>query len=69
MFASASERVVTIRSAEGRPLVETKLLHAAAVAAAGVIVAPRLTAAAAVGALLRGITLTVGQPTDEAAPA
>ena len=69
LLASASTRVVPIRYADGRPLVKTKLLHAAAVAAAGVIAAPRLTAAAAVGALLKGITLTVDEQAEEAAPA
>jgi len=66
LLASASARVVTIRAADGHPLIKAKLLHAAAVAAVGVIAAPRFTAVAAVSALLRGITVTVDQPAEEA---
>jgi len=69
LFASASERTVTIRTADGHALVRAKLLHAAAAAVAGVIVAPRITAAAAMGALLKGITVTVDGPSDEPAAA
>lgn len=67
LFASASERIVTIRTADGQPLFNAKLLHAAAAAAAGVVVAPRVTAAAALGALLKGITVTVDHPGDKTA--
>jgi len=69
LFASASERIVTVRTADGQPLVRTKLLHAAAVAAAGVMIAPRVTAAAAIGALLKGVTVTVDHAGDEPAGA
>ena len=62
LLASASERTVTISTADGHPLIKAKLLHAAAVAAAGVIIAPRLTAAATLGALLKGVTLSLDAP-------
>lgn len=69
LFAAASKRTVTIHAPDGHPLVRAKLLHAAAVAAAGVVVAPRLTAAAAVGALLKGMSLSIEEQDDEVAAA
>ena len=59
LIGTASERSVTLHAEDGRPLVRLKLLHAAALAAAGIVVAPRLTAAAAVGALFKGLSLSV----------
>jgi hypothetical protein len=71
LMATASERMVTIRTADGHPLFKAKLLYAAAVAAAGVIIAPRVTAVAGIGALFKGITLTVdaAEGGTDAAPA
>lgn len=68
LLATANERVVTIRAADGHPLVKAKLLHAVIAAAAGVVVAPRITAAAAVAALLKGFTVSVeGEAAESAA--
>lgn len=65
LMSMASERSVTLNAEDGRPLVRLKLLHAAALAAAGVIVAPRITAAAALGALFKGLSLSLDpEPAD-----
>ncbi len=64
LIAAASEKTVTVRSAEGHPMVRAKLLHAAAAAAAGVMLAPRLTAAIAVGALFKGVSLSLEEQQD-----
>lgn len=64
LFDAASGRSITLRSAEGRPMVRLKLLHAAGLAAAGVLMAPRLTAIAAVGALFKGVSLTLDETAE-----
>ena len=65
LLGTAQDRSVTLRSAEGRPMVRLKLLHAAGIAAAGVLMAPRLTAIAAVGALFKGVSLGLDEATVE----
>ena len=66
-FGSIADRTITVQSANGHPLLKVKAIHAAAVAAAGVILAPRLTAVAALGALVKGFSLNLDQaaPTSE----
>lgn len=59
LLAVANERTVTVRAGDGHPVVKAKLLHAVIAAAAGIVIAPRLTAAAAVGALFKGLTVSV----------
>ncbi len=66
LLAKASARTVTIRTADGRSLAKAKLLHAAIAAAAGVMIAPRVTAAAAVGALVSGVTVSVDAAAEPA---
>ncbi|MEE8498157.1 MAG: hypothetical protein V3S62_06465 [Acidimicrobiia bacterium] len=65
LFETAMQRTVTIGGPDGSPAVKLKLLHAAAAAAAGVILAPRLTAAAAIGAMIKGVTVTIDAPAQE----
>jgi hypothetical protein len=62
VFDTAMERTVTIGGPDGSPAVKLKLLHAAAAAAAGVILAPRATAIATIAAMLRGVTVTMDDP-------
>ena len=66
ILANAYSRTVTVRAADGRPVVQTKMLHAAAVGAAGVMLAA-LAAAAVIGALLAGVTLSIDTPPADAA--
>jgi hypothetical protein len=66
LIANATTATVTVRAADGHPLVQTKALHAAAVGAAAIMLVPRLAAAAAIGALLAGVTMTVDTPAAEA---
>lgn len=65
LLRAAQDRSVTLRSREGRPMIRLKLLHAAGIAAAGVLMAPRLTAIAAVGALFKGVSLSLDETTVE----
>jgi len=67
LFEIAMERTVTIGGPNGSPAVKLKLLHAAAAVAAGVILAPRATAAAAVAAMIKGVTVTIDFPAPEEA--
>ena len=62
LFDTAMERTVTIGGPNGSPAVKLRLLHAAAAAAAGVILAPRATAIATIAAMLRGVTVTLDDP-------
>jgi len=55
----SGDRALTIRSRRGRPLLRVGLAPGFAVVAAAVLLAPRATAAAAVGAMFRGISLTI----------
>jgi hypothetical protein len=64
LIDAANNRTVTVRTAEGHPMVRAKLLHAVAAAVAGVIVAPRLTAAIAVAALFKGYSLSLEEQKD-----
>jgi hypothetical protein len=65
MYELAMERTVTIGGPGGSPAVKIKLLHAAAAAAAGVILAPRFTAVASLVGFLKGVTVTVNAPPAE----
>lgn len=65
MLGGLSGKTVTLRTRKGHPLVHVKLLHAAGAAAAGVFLAPRLTALAAMGLLVKGFSLSV-EATPEA---
>jgi hypothetical protein len=62
VFDAAMERTVTIGGPNGSPAVKLKLLHAAAAAAAGVILAPRAAAIGTIAAMLRGVTVTIDDP-------
>jgi hypothetical protein len=66
ILSSITAHTVTVRGADGHPLIEAKALHVAAVGLAGILLAPRLAAAAAIGALLAGVTVSVN--TDDDAP-
>ncbi|MCB2224057.1 MAG: DUF4342 domain-containing protein [Actinobacteria bacterium] len=52
-------RALTVRSRRGRPLLRVGLGPGVAAGVAAVLLAPRATAVAAVGAMFRGISLTV----------
>ncbi|MEE8498122.1 MAG: hypothetical protein V3S62_06290 [Acidimicrobiia bacterium] len=65
LFETAMERTVTIGGPDGSPAVKLKLIHAAAAAAAGVVLAPRLTAIAAIAAMIKGVTVTIDSPAPE----
>ena len=67
LFGTAMERTVTIGGPNGSPAIKLKLLHAAAAAAAGVLLAPRATAAASIAAMLKGVTVTLDEPAPDAA--
>ena len=60
-LASVGDRIVVLAASDGRPLVRLKALHAAAIAAASVLLAPRATAAAAIGALFGGYSLRLSE--------
>ncbi len=64
ILSSITAHTVTVRGADGHPLIEAKALHVAAVGIAGILLAPRLAAAAAVGALLAGVTVSVNTTED-----
>lgn len=65
------DRALTIRSRRGRPLLQVGFAPGLAVGIAAVMIAPRATAAAAVGAMFRGISLTIDRvdPAPEVAEA
>ncbi len=65
LFETTKERRVTIGGPNGSPAVKLKLLHAGVAAAAGVILAPRATAVAALAAMIRGVTVTIDAPASE----
>jgi hypothetical protein len=54
-----SRRTITVVSSSGKPLLKVPLLPAAAAAAVALALAPRLTALAALGALLRRLSLSL----------
>lgn len=56
---------ITLVRASGKPVLRLRMLHGAALVAAGVLIAPRLTALAATGALLKGMSLRVEGPVTE----
>jgi hypothetical protein len=58
-FGELSNRTLTVRTSKGHPLIHVRLVHAAGVAAAGVIMAPRLTAVATLGLLFKGFSLSL----------
>jgi len=55
----AGDRALTVRSRRGHPLLRVGLAPAVAGALAAVLIAPRATAAAALAAMLRGVTLSI----------
>lgn len=63
-LTSIAAQTVTVRGTDGHPLIEAKALHVAAVGIAGILLAPRLAAAAAIGALLAGVTVSVNPSED-----
>jgi hypothetical protein len=67
LFDTAMERTVTIGGPNGAPAVTIKLLHAAAAAAAGIILAPRATAAATLAAMVKGYTISIERPAGDTA--
>jgi hypothetical protein len=64
ILEAAQSRTLNVRTADGHPLIKTKLLHAAAAAVVGVMIAPRLTAAAAIAAMFKGVTVSVEKSGD-----
>jgi len=64
ILSSITTPTVTVRGADGHALIEAKALHVAAVGIAGILLAPRLAAAAAIGALLAGVTVSVNNLDD-----
>jgi hypothetical protein len=62
-----SDLTVTLRDPDGAAIFQLEALYAAAGAALIVMKAPRLAAAAAVGALLRGMSITLDAPQGAAA--
>jgi hypothetical protein len=56
------QRRVTLRSASGQGFVSLEPLPAAAVLTAALVIAPRITALAAVGALMARMSITVDGP-------
>ena len=67
LLGAASDRTVSINGPDGQPMVRLQLIHAAGLAAAGILMAPRLTAAAAVGALFKGVSLSVEAAAEDPA--
>ena len=67
--APAPRRTVTLHVPSGKPVVRLPLVPAAACAAAALALFPRVTALAAVAALLRRMTLSVQDATTAATPA
>lgn len=62
-FSGLSNRTLTVRTTKGQPFLHLRLIHVAGVAAAGVILAPRLTALASLGLLVKGYSLKL-DPAD-----
>ncbi len=60
-LSAIGDRIVVLTNADGRPLARLKALHAAAIAATAIVAAPRLTAAAAIGALFGGYSLKLDE--------
>ena len=72
IIGRATAHRVTVRAADGHTLVETKAVHVAAAGLAAIMLAPRLAAATALGALLAGVSVSVDTgeaPGDDPAPA
>jgi len=59
LFDGAMDRTVTVAGPNGSPAVKVKLIHAAAVAIAGVLLAPRATAVGAIAAMIKGVSVKV----------
>lgn len=62
LYETSITRTVTVSGPNGSPAVKVKLLHAGAAAAAGVILAPRATAIAAIAGLVKGMRVTIDTP-------
>ena len=65
MVSGAMDRTVTVTGPDGQPSVTVEFWQALAAAAAGVLLAPKATAAAALAGLFAGVTVSVDQPTAE----
>ena len=67
----SGDRALTVRTRRGRPLVRVGLGPGLAAGVAAVLLAPRATAVLAVGAMFRGISLTIDRidPVAEASEA
>lgn len=64
IFSALSTRTLTVRNSKGQPFVHLRLLHVAAAATAGLFLAPRLTALASMGALVKGYSLKLDPPVE-----
>jgi len=53
------DRAVTLRNGDGSPMFEIPILYGVAAGALAVLVAPRVTAVAAIAALVRGMSITI----------
>jgi hypothetical protein len=62
MLGDITSRTVTVRAADGRTVVETKAVNLVAAGVAAILIAPRLAAAAALGALFAGVSVAVEKP-------
>ena len=69
LYEASMTRTVTVAGPGGSPAVKLKLLHAAAAAVAGVLLAPRFTAAATIAGMVKGVTIKVDAPVADAASA
>jgi hypothetical protein len=67
--SSAPRRTVTLRAPSGKPVLTLPLVPAAVAAAAALALAPRVTALAALAALLRKMSLSVGEAIPAEPPA
>ena len=64
ILGNITSHTVTVRGADGHTIVETKAVHLAAAGVAAIMIAPRLAAAAALGALLAGVSVAIDKPAD-----
>jgi hypothetical protein len=65
---TGSDRVITVRGRNGRPLLQVPAGAGFAAVLAAVLMAPRATAIAALAAMLRGISLSI-ETAEPVAPA
>lgn len=65
-LSGLSSRTITVRSTKGQPFLHLRLIHVAGAAVAGVFLAPRLTALASLGLLVKGFSLKLDPPDNTA---